>query len=51
VSRRRRAPAPRIPGQVTFRDRAVVFAFAAFLLGAIVGGAFGIGYLIGKLIL
>jgi hypothetical protein len=50
MTRRRRAPRPRIPGQVTFRDRLVVFAFAAFVLAAIVGGAFGVGYLIGKLL-
>ncbi len=51
MTRRRRAPAPRIPGQVTARDRIVVFAFAAFVLAVIVGGAFGVGFLIGKLIL
>jgi hypothetical protein len=28
-----------------------VFAFAAFVLATFVGGAFGVGYLIGKLLL
>jgi hypothetical protein len=51
MTRRRRAPRPRIPGQVTLRDRLVVFGFAACVLAVIVGGAFGAGYLIGKLIL
>jgi hypothetical protein len=34
-----------------FGDKLTVFAFAAFLLVAFVGLAFGAGYLIGKLLL
>lgn len=33
------------------RERVTVIAFAAFVLAAIVGSAFAIGYLIGKLLL
>jgi hypothetical protein len=32
-------------------DRLTVFAFAAFLLLAIVGGAFAAGYFIGRMLL
>jgi nitrate reductase NapE component len=33
------------------REKVTVFAFAAFVLVAIVGGAFVAGYLIGRMIL
>ena len=33
------------------RDRLSVFVFAAFVLLAIVGGAFLVGYLVGRMIL
>ena len=33
------------------RERVTVFAFAAAVLVAIVGGAFLVGYIVGKLIL
>jgi hypothetical protein len=33
------------------RDRLTVFAFALGVLAAIVGGAFALGYIVGKLIL
>jgi hypothetical protein len=33
------------------RDRLAVFAFAAFVLAAIVGIAFAAGYLIGRILL
>jgi hypothetical protein len=33
------------------RDRVSVFVLATFVLVAIVGGAFGAGYLIGRMIL
>jgi hypothetical protein len=33
------------------RDRLTVFAFALGLLVALVGGAFALGYIVGKLIL
>ena len=33
------------------RDRMTVFAFAAFVLLAIVGAAFAAGYILGKLLL
>jgi hypothetical protein len=33
------------------REKASVFALAAFMLLAIVGGAFGAGYLIGRMLL
>jgi hypothetical protein len=33
------------------RDRLSVFLFAAFVLVAIVGGAFLVGYLVGRMIL
>jgi hypothetical protein len=35
----------------TFAERLSVFAFAAFVLGAIVGLAFAAGYLVGQLLL
>jgi hypothetical protein len=33
------------------RDRLTVFLFAALVLAAIVGGAFLVGYLVGRMIL
>ncbi len=33
------------------RERLTVLGFAAFLLVAIVGGAFAVGYILGKLLL
>jgi hypothetical protein len=35
----------------TFGDKASVFALAAFVLLAIVGGAFAAGYVIGRMLL
>jgi hypothetical protein len=35
----------------TVRDKASVFALAAFVLLAIVGGAFAAGYLLGRMFL
>lgn len=49
--RRRTRPAPRIPGRTTFGERLAVFAVAAATLALVVGGAFGVGYLIGKILL
>jgi len=51
MRRRRTAPRPRIPGGTTVRERLVVFGFATLVLCAIVGAAFGVGYLVGKLLL
>lgn len=51
MSRRRRRPAPRIPGRTTFGERLAVFGVAAATLALVVGGAFGVGYLIGKILL
>jgi hypothetical protein len=33
------------------RERLVVLAFAAFVVAAIVGSAFAVGYMVGKLLL
>ena len=33
------------------RERLTVLGFAAFLLAGIVGGAFAVGYILGKLLL
>jgi hypothetical protein len=37
--------------RTTMRERIVVFAFALALLAAIVGSAFALGYILGKLLL
>jgi hypothetical protein len=37
--------------RTTFRERIVVFVFALALLAAIVGSAFALGYILGKLLL
>lgn len=51
MSRRRGRPAPRIPGRTTVGERLAVFAVALGVLVLVVGGAFGVGYLIGKILL
>jgi hypothetical protein len=51
MSRRRGRPAPRIPGRTTVGERLAVFAVALGVLALVVGGAFGVGYLIGKILL
>jgi hypothetical protein len=37
--------------RTTMRERVTVLAFALALLAAIVGGAFALGYILGKLLL
>ena len=51
MSRRRGRPGPRIPGRTTAGERLAVFAVALGVLALVVGGAFGVGYLIGKILL
>jgi hypothetical protein len=51
MSRRRGRPAPRILRRTTWKDRVAVFAVALGVLALVVGVAFGVGYLIGKILL
>ena len=51
MTRRRTRPGARIPGRTTFGERVAVFAVALTVLALVVGGAFGVGYLIGKILL
>lgn len=51
MTRRRGRPARRIGRRTTVADRIAVFAVAAATLALVVGGAFGVGYLIGKILL
>ena len=51
MTRRRARPGRRIPGRTTAGDRLAVFGVALGVLVLVVGGAFGVGYLIGKILL